>query len=112
MSAAGAAAVLGSAWGATLLARPDALVELVSGRRPTDAERTVAQVLGGRQVVQAAAVARWPHRGGRLAALADTLHAVSMVVLAVFSPRHRRAGLVSGGVAVLLAVLERKGSTS
>jgi hypothetical protein len=100
------AAALGTAWGSALLTRPEAVLEGVGGPPPTDAETTVARVLGARQVVQALAVRRWPHAGGRLGAVADGLHATSMLALAALKPRYRRAALVSAAVAVLLGVLE------
>ena len=110
MAGRGAAATLGAAWGAALVSRPDALVEQVAGRRPDEVERLVARVLGVRQGLQAAAVARWPRRAGRLGAVTDGLHAASMVALAVASPRYRRVAATSAGVAVLIGLLELRGA--
>jgi len=105
-----AAPAMGTAWGLALLGQPDALVERVAGRRPDPTERWVCRVLGARQLVQAAAVARWPSTGGRLGAAADGLHAASMVALAAWVPRYRRVALASGAAAVVLAVVELAGA--
>lgn len=98
----------GAAWGGALLGVPGALVHRLTGRRADEAETVVARVLGARQLLQAAAVGRWPHRAGRIGAVADGLHALSMVALAVARPRYRRPALASAAVAVGLSALERR----
>ncbi|HEX3004500.1 MAG TPA: hypothetical protein VHO27_09810 [Angustibacter sp.] len=109
--AAAAAATLGTAWGTVLTARPQLVLRGLSGPPADGTEQTVAKVLGGRQLVQAAAVARWPSVAGRVGAAADLLHALTMAALAT-SPRYRRVAATSGAVAVVLAALELRGARS
>ena len=103
------AAALGAAYGGVLVSDPRGVLRRLGEGWPSETEVTVVRVLGARQVVQAAAVRRWPRAAGRLGALADGLHASSMLALAVLRPRHRRAALASGAVAVVLALLELGG---
>jgi hypothetical protein len=62
------AGALGVAWGTALFVYPDAVWERVAGRRCTDDEQLVTQLLGARHVVQGLAevvaprVARGPAR--------------------------------------------------
>lgn len=105
------ATTFGAAWGALLVARPGVVLGQLEGPPPDGVEQAVAKVLGGRQLVQAAAVARWPSAGGRVGAATDVLHALSMVALAT-SPRYRRVAATSGVVAVVLAALELRGARS
>lgn len=105
------ATTLGTAWGTVLTARPDLVLRGLDGGPADGTEQTVAKVLGGRQLVQAAAVARWPAVAGRVGAAADLLHALTMAALAT-SPRYRKVAATSGAVAVVLAALELRGARS
>jgi hypothetical protein len=97
-------AALSGAWGLLLLLRAGPLVAAVCPEFP-ESKHWVVRVLGARLVVQQALVLSRPtHRHVRAAATVDVLHAASMVPL-VWSPRYRRAALVSGGCALLYAVL-------
>ncbi|MGN6300370.1 MAG: hypothetical protein ACTHN8_04665 [Angustibacter sp.] len=105
------ATTVGTAWGTLLTARPGLVLRGLEGPPADDVEQTVAKVLGGRQLLQAAAVARWPSVAGRVGAAADLLHALTMAALAT-SPRYRRVAVTSGAVAVVLAALELRGARS
>lgn len=105
------ATTLGAAWGTVLTARPGLVLRGLEGPPADGVEQTVAKVLGGRQLLQAAAIARWPSVAGRVGAATDVLHALSMAALAT-SPRYRRVAATSGAVAVGLAVLELRGARS
>ena len=85
-----------------MLLRPGPLVESVCPEFP-ESKQWVVRLLGGRLVVQHALVLSRPtHRHVRAAATVDMVHAASMVPL-LWSPRYRRAALVSGGYAALYA---------
>ena len=95
---------LSGAWGLLLLLRAGPLVESVCPEFP-ESEQWVVRLLGGRLVVQHALVLSRPTRGHvRAAAAVDVLHAASMVPL-LWSPRYRRAALVSGGYAACYAAM-------
>jgi hypothetical protein len=97
-------AALSGVWGLLLLLRAGPLVAAVCPEFP-ESEQWVVRVLGGRLVVQQALVLSRPtHRRVRAAATVDMLHAASMVPL-LWSPRYRRAALVSGGSAALFSAL-------
>ena len=96
-------------WGCLLLLAPPGLtgaLGLSSDRRATATMR----VLGLRHLVQAAFVgSRGQHvRGG---ALVDLLHGVSMLLLACFDTRRRKAALLDAGVAVAFAAAGMKTQT-
>jgi len=89
-------------WGLLLLLRPEPLLQAVCPEFPTS-KKWVVRLLGGRLVVQHAWVLSRPTaRHVRVAATVDMLHAASMVPL-LWSPRYRRAALVSGGYAAFYA---------
>ena len=95
-------AALSGTWGLLLLLRAGPLVEAVCPEFP-ESEQWVVRLLGGRLVVQHALVLSRPTSGRvRAAAAVDVLHAASMVPL-LWSPRYRRAAVVSGGFAALYA---------
>ncbi len=95
-------AALSGAWGMQLLIRPRPTIETLCPEFP-ESKQWVARVLGARLVVQHALVLASPaRRHVRAAAAVDLLHAASMVPL-LWSPRYRRAALVSGGYAALYA---------
>jgi hypothetical protein len=95
----------GLAWGAVLLARGDQVWRAVEGRAPDEVEQLATQVLGVRHQVQGLAQLVAPRASGGVVVAVDVLHASSMAALAVVSPRHRRAALVTGGVALASAAL-------
>jgi hypothetical protein len=95
------------AWGATtavigaaLVLRPKTSAGLVSSGSSAP-NPVIVQVLGGRQLLQGAAVLVRPD--GRLllavGAIVDVLHAVSMVLVARWWPRYRQPALVSAAAA-------------
>ena len=96
-------AALSGGWGVLLLVRPRPLAHALCPEFP-EPKLWMVRVLGARLVVQHAAVLACPaRRQVRAAAMVDGLHAASMVPL-LWSPRYRRAALVSGGYAAFYAV--------
>lgn len=96
-------AALSGMWGVLLLIRPGTIVSALCPEFPKSRLWTV-RVLSARLVVQHAVVLASPtRRHVRTAAAVDVLHAASMVPL-LWSPRYRRAALISGGYAALYAV--------
>ena len=99
-------AAVSGLWGLLLLARPRPIITALCPELPESRE-WVVRVLGARLVVQNAAVLATPARPiVRAAATVDMLHAASMVPL-WWSPRYRRAALLSGGYAAFYAVSAR-----
>ena len=95
-------AALSGVCGVLLLVRPRPIVEALCPEFP-ESKQWVVRVLGARLVVQHAVVLASPaRRHVRVAATVDLVHAASMVPL-LWSPRYRRAALVSGGYAALYA---------
>lgn len=88
--------------GVAELVAPGRLGSAALGHAPDRRERAVVRVLGARHLGQE--VAAW--RGDDLLAgpLLDVLHAASMVGLAAFSRRYRRAALTSALAASAFAV--------
>lgn len=81
-------------WGTTLLAAPAAVLALVSDQPATTSARVVVRVLGVRNVLQAAALLRWPSpAAANTAAAVDAVHALTAVALAAGSSRWRTASL-------------------
>jgi len=81
-------------YGAVLLCVPGLALGLATGEPPGPRARTVARVLGARQLAQAVLTAYRPRPGVFLAgAGVDACHAASMLALAAADPRVRRAGL-------------------
>jgi hypothetical protein len=94
----------GGAWGLALLTRPDRVAGALCPELPRSRYRVV-RLLGLRHAVQNAAVLAAPAGPVlRAAAAVDLLHAATMVPLLRSAP-HRRAALVSGGVAAVSAAL-------
>ena len=90
--------------GALIMLRPQAVSRLVSGTGSTP-DAAVVRVLGGRQLLQGAAVLIRPAPALIIGALAvDVLHATSMVAAALIWPGYRRAALTSAAVAAASAV--------
>jgi hypothetical protein len=90
--------------GATLAARPEALVNPVcgSGARPPS---WIARVLGARMSLQAAVTAARPSGPIEVAgSLGDLAHAASMVWVAQRLPRYRQPALASAVTAAVFAV--------
>jgi hypothetical protein len=86
---------------ATLLA-PQTLGKAVGGAAPDPA---VVRLLGGRQLVQGAAVLIRPtHLLVIVGVAVDILHATSMVAAAVIWPGYRRAALTSAAAAASSAI--------
>ena len=85
--------------GVAFLVRPHALAGLGTGGRHTP-DNTVVRVLGGRQLLQGALITRTPTPllvvGGTVT---DALHAASMLAVAAFWPRYRKAALTSATIA-------------
>jgi hypothetical protein len=93
--------------GAALAGGAAAVLRGIDERPVTEAELIAARLLGGRYLLQGAMLVVRPQLSG-LAVAADALHAASMLALAAASPRYRRAALVSGAAAALLALLANR----
>ena len=91
-------------YGAVQLLWPDRSAEQLLGGPLDPAARTVVRVLGARQVAQAGLTVAVP-TAPLLAAGAgiDTLHALSMAVLALADQQWRRPAVVSGLTAAAFA---------
>jgi hypothetical protein len=95
------------ALGATELLAPRALTRAVLGTPLDGVGLGAVRVLGARHLAQAASCAAVPSpTASRLGAAVDALHAASMLALAAFDRRYRRAALTSAAVAGGLAVAE------
>lgn len=91
----------------TELLAPDDVLRAIAGPGIHGSGRSVVRVLGARDLVQTAVTAVRPSRavlvGG---AVVDSLHAMSMIALAVMSRPSRRAASTSAVVAALMAVAQ------
>jgi hypothetical protein len=77
-----------------LLLKPELTIRLATGRRPSRRACGVAWLLGARHLAQATLTARAPRPAVFAAgAVADALHAASMVMLAVVGRAARRTAL-------------------
>jgi len=94
-------------YGAALLCAPGPLIGAVTGRPPGPRARTVARVLGARQLAQAAVTVCAPaSEVVAVGAVVDLLHAASMFALAAVDQTPRRAEFADGLAATALAVAE------
>lgn len=94
-----------AAWGTVLLTAPDIFADSSRSRRSGTAARRTIQVLGGRQVIQAALTTRRPSTAVLAAGVAtDVLHAASMVALAIVDARWRNRAAASAALGALFAV--------
>ena len=99
-----ALAAISGVWGLLLFARPRPIIDALSPELP-ESKHWVVRVLGARVLAQQAIVLAAPaRRHVQAAATVDMLHAASMVPL-LWSPRYRRAALVSGGYAAFYAAM-------
>jgi hypothetical protein len=93
-------------FGSLLVAEPDGVLRPLAQRRVTPGERTVARLLGVRNIVEGAVLARHPGRGWPLAGAAiDATHSLSMAALAITSRKHRRLALASALTAATTATM-------
>ncbi len=86
--------VIRAGYGATLILLPGRVLRLTTGEQPSRRACRTARLVGARHLVQTAltAAAPWPRTfaiGGQV----DTLHAASMLLLAVVSRSGRRPAL-------------------
>jgi hypothetical protein len=91
-------------YGLALLCVPGRLITAATGRPASARARAVARVLGVRHLAQAAVCGTLPVRGLLAAgALADSLHAASMLALASSDAQLRRAVLADAAVEAAFA---------
>lgn len=111
-----ALALLRAGYGVVLLTRPERIAEPLGVGPLDDRAKTVARVLGGRQVAQGALLAAKPTPGLLLlSALVDAAHAASMVGLARVDQARRHAALVDSAVATsfgLSSLVSRRSASS
>lgn len=100
-----ALATLRAALGTAYLAVPQWIPGLLLGVRLDPRARLVVRILGARQLLQAAVlrIAAPSRLALRLGSVVDALHAASMLSLAAFDDRRRRAALGDAAVASSLA---------
>lgn len=97
-------AVCQSVAGGVLLACPSGVARIAGGPR-AEPPAWVLRLLGARLVVQGGAALTWPASpAANLGAAVDTIHALSMVVLAGRSGHYRRPALVSAAAAIAAAL--------
>jgi hypothetical protein len=84
-----------------LLVRPDPVRRVLAPHSPSPGlDSTVLRVLGARHVAQGVVTALFPTRRVlTVGAVVDTLHAASMVGLAVLDSDRRRPGLLDASLA-------------
>jgi len=83
-------------WGAALLIAPGAVLGALAHQQIDRPARAFARILGARDLVQAATIARRPTRGWILGGAAvDATHATTMVALAWMLPDRRRLALTN-----------------
>lgn len=93
-------------YGMVLLAVPNPVLQLVSGRPATARERALTRVLGARLLTQAAVTDVRPDAVSvALGAETDLVHAGSMLAWAVVDRRSRRLTLLSAAIAGLFAAV-------
>ncbi len=93
------------AHGVVLLIAPNRISRALTGVQLDGRARAAARLLGVREVSQALLTARCGSVAvRRIGRAVDALHAVSMIGLAVVSPRRRRLALASSAVATLFMV--------
>lgn len=82
------------AWGGVLVVFPGAL-DRVAGSRSSDSSwRVVARLLGARHLAEALLELRGTRERNQLAAMVDSLHALSVTAYVALDRRHRRAALL------------------
>ncbi len=92
-------------YGAVLLLGSEHLLSRLSGAPVDSRARTVARVLGARELLQAELTCRYPTRAvRRLGVGVDSVHAASMVALAVLDPARRRLATHNAVSAAALAL--------
>lgn len=94
-------------WGACLVVAPRAAAKLLLRRAESPRFIMVVRILGVRECAQAL-LTMTPRLSGLrpLGGVVDIVHALSMVGIAIFVPRHRRAALASATAAGSFALLE------
>jgi hypothetical protein len=103
------------AWGAVLIARPRPVVAALAPGYPADKD-WVVRLLGGRLVVQHAALLAFSDRPATYAGVVvDAIHALSMLPWTA-DPKYRRAALISAttaaGSGILTTALAGRGKDS
>ncbi|MGI8903362.1 MAG: hypothetical protein ACR2IP_06850 [Solirubrobacteraceae bacterium] len=89
-----------AAWGAALLLAPGTVLRAAPHQQIDHPARTVARVLGARDLAQAAVISRRPTRTWILAGTGvDATHATTMVALALLKPNRRTLALSSAATA-------------
>ncbi len=93
-------------FGLVLLAVPDPVLRFIAGRPATSRVRAAARILGLRELVQAAVTGFKPDAACLVAgAETDSIHAATMLAVAVFDSRSRRLVLGSAATASLFAAV-------
>ena len=97
-------AIVRAVYGVFVLVASDTIIETMTGERSRTAA-TVGRIIGLRHVIQARTLAQRRSRGWAAAGAGiDTLHALSMVALAILSDRYRRLAALDAVVASSWAV--------
>lgn len=87
------------AWAALLLGCPDTIFRAVGGTKPDGRWRLITRILGARHLAEALFEASGRPDRVRVAALVDTVHAISVVGYAAMDRPRRRVALADVVVA-------------
>lgn len=99
-------AALRGAWGTALLLDPESVLRTIGAGASDARTRRVAQVLGGRELTQAALAIRHRSRWSSLVGAAvDATHAATMIALAIRRPADRRPAAASALTAATFAIV-------
>ena len=96
-----------AAWGLCQVAAAPFIARAELGHDPDTVTTWAFRILGARQIVQGAILCRSESRTAhRVGGAIDMLHASSMVIVAIASPKRRRAAIIDGSIATCLAIAE------
>ncbi len=92
------------AFGIGLLAGPAQIIECVTGRAPDRRALLAARILGGRQLLESAALTLWPQAAVLSAGAAvDLIHAAMTATVGWRAPDRRRLALANAVTALAFA---------
>lgn len=94
-----------ASWGTALLLSPSSVICAATNASADGPTRTVARILGARQLVEAALTGRRHYQGAILVGAAvDATHAATFAAVALIRPDRRRLALTNVATATAFAV--------